>query len=300
MRYNSLSENLISRYGCKVYRLAIEGGFTCPNRDGKRGTGGCIFCAEGSGSFARNIGDVNAQLDAAKVLVADKCKSGKYIAYFQSYTATYMPAEIFKERLMAAATREDIVAISVATRPDCIDGEILLVLKYVSRFKPITVELGLQTANDKTGELINRCFNTEDYVNACRQLHGIGVEVVAHVIIGLPEEDLTDVLETVELVNLTADGIKLQLMHVLRDTVLCNMYECGNYVPLSLEEYTDILCECITHLSKHIVVHRLTGDGDKRLLAAPMWSADKKRVLNFIRSEFERRNISQGSVVSGQ
>ena len=292
---NMLSDVLKQKYGCKVYKLSVTGGETCPNRDGSCSTGGCIFCAEGSGGFAANNGDVNEQLDKAKARVKDKFSGDKFIAYFQSYTATYLPPEILYEKLMTAAKRDDIVAISVATRPDCLDDEVMSVLSKAVAVKPLTVELGLQTASDKTADLINRGYKTECYVDACKKLRAIGSEIVAHVIIGLPDETREDMLSTIELVSKTADGIKLQLLHVLKGTRLCQMYEKGEYVPLTIENYVNLLCDCITHLDRRIVINRLTGDGDKRLLVAPMWSADKKRVYNYIQARFNERNIEQGS-----
>ncbi len=294
MRYRSVNSAWSERFGGKVYRLAIEGGETCPNRDGSCGEGGCIFCAGGSGSFAEGQGDVNAQLDKAKLKVAAKSRGGKYVAYFQSYTATYMPPDCLRERLMTAVRREDIVAISVATRPDCLPNEALDVLGEVNGIKPVTVELGLQTASDSTARLINRGYPTSCYVDACRRLRERGLEIVTHVILGLPSEGLEQVLETVDLVGRTADGIKLQLMHVLRGTGLCEMYERGEYPPLSMETYLEWLAQCVERLPRDIVIHRLTGDGDKKLLAAPMWSADKKRVLNAVTRYFEENDVVQG------
>ena len=294
MRYLSVSDVWREKFGDKVYRLSIEGGKTCPNRDGTCSVGGCIFCAGGSGSFAESEGDVDLQLDLAKRRVAAKSNSDRFVAYFQSYTATYMPPEVLLERLMKAASRDDIVAISVATRPDCLPDEILSVLDRVNKVKPVTVELGLQTASDDTARLINRGYPTECYIEACEKLHSLGIEVVTHVIIGLPNETPDDLLKTIDLVGKTAQGVKLQLMHVLRGTTLCKWYEQGKYTPLSMDEYIDLLCQCVENLPPDIVVHRLTGDGDKKLLVAPLWSADKKRVLNAITRRFEERDIIQG------
>ncbi len=299
MRYLSVSDVWREKFGGKVYRLSIEGGVTCPNRDGTCGVGGCVFCAGGSGSFAENEGDVNAQLDLAKQRVAAKSKTDRFVAYFQSYTATYMPSEVLLERLMTAASREDIVAISVATRPDCLPDYVLAVLDRVNKVKPVTVELGLQTASDETARHINRGYATECYIEACDRLRAIGIEVVAHLIIGLPNETLDDLLNTVKLVGKTAQGVKLQLMHVLSGTKLCEWYEQGKYTPLSMEEYIALLCQCVEYLPPNVVIHRLTGDGDKKLLVAPLWSADKKKVLNAITRTFEEKNIMQGRRFKG-
>ncbi len=294
MRYLSVNDVWRKKFGGKVYRLSIEGGVTCPNRDGTRSVGGCIFCAGGSGSFAEKQGDVNAQLELAKQRVAKKSKTDRYVAYFQSYTATYMPSEVLLERLMTAAVREDVVAISVATRPDCLPDDVLQVLERVNAVKPVTVEFGLQTASDDTARLINRGYPTECYIEACEKLRSIGIEVVAHVIIGLPNETIDDVLRSVDLVGKTAQGVKLQLMHVLRGTKLCEWYEQGLYTPLSMEEYLEWLAMCVDRLPPNIVIHRLTGDGDKKLLVAPLWSADKKKMLNAITRTFEEKDIIQG------
>ena len=299
MRYLSVNDVWREKFGGKVYRLSIEGGVTCPNRDGTCGVGGCVFCAGGSGSFAESEGDVNAQLDLAKQRVASKSKTDRYVAYFQSYTATDMPSEVLLERLMTAASREDIVAISVATRPDCLPDEVLEALEKVNKVKPVTVELGLQSASDETARLINRGYDTECYIEACDRLRRLGIEVVAHVIIGLPNETLNDLLNTVDLVGKTAQGVKLQLMHVLRGTKLCEWYDQGMYTPLSMEEYIALLCQCVEHLPPNVVIHRLTGDGDKKLLVAPLWSADKKKVLNAITRTFEEKNIMQGRRFKG-
>ncbi len=296
---NSASEYYKRVFGCKVYRLSVAGGSTCPNRDGACGEGGCIFCAEGSGSFTPFCDDINAELDKAKRLVAAKCKSGKFIAYFQSYTATYGDTDALFARMESALAREDIVAASVATRPDCLPDGVIKRLAEFNKIKPVYIELGLQTASDKTAEIINRGYKTAIYADACRRLKSAGINVTTHMIIGLPSESDADIIRTADLIGQTADGVKIQLMHVLRGTKLHEMYECGEYKPLSLEKYTDLLCNCIERLPQSVVIHRITGDGDKRLLAAPMWSADKKRTLNYINSEISKRNITQGKLYNG-
>ena len=286
-------------FGDKVYRLSVAGGVTCPNRDGECGIGGCIFCAEGSGGFAPDVSDIDAELDTAKRLVEAKCRSGKFMAYFQSYTATYGDTDTLFARIERAMRREDIVAVAVATRPDCLPYSVILRLAELNNIKPVYVELGLQTASDKTAKIINRGYQTTAYIDVCRRLKSAGLNITAHMIIGLPNETRDDILNTARLIGETADGVKIQLMHVLRGTTLCDMYECGKYHPLALEEYTDLLCEVVEHLSPDTVIHRITGDGDKRLLVAPMWSADKKRTLNYINSEFTKRNIIQGKYFNG-
>ncbi len=286
-------------FGCKLYRLSVAGGATCPNRDGTCGTDGCIFCAEGSGGFVPDSGDINSELDMAKSLVVNKCKSGKFIAYFQSYTATYGDTDSLFMRIEVAIRRDDISTIAIATRPDCLPDSVIVRLARLNEIKPIYIELGLQTASDATAMIINRGYETAVYTDACKRLRTAGLNVTAHMIIGLPYETRDDILRTVRLISETAQGIKIQLMHVLRGTKLCDMYENGDYAPLSLEIYTDLICDVIEHLPRDTVIHRLTGDGDKRLLAAPMWSADKKRVLNYINSQISNRNITQGKLYNG-
>lgn len=299
MSINSASDYFKTEFGSKIYRLSLAGGKTCPNRDGTCGIGGCIFCAEGSGSFNPHEVGVNAEIDAAKRLVEHKCRQGKFIAYFQSYTSTYGDVDLLYSRIGTALSREDIVAAAVATRPDCLPDSVIKRLAEFNKIKPVYVELGLQTASDKTAEIINRGYKTAVYTDACRRLRASGLNITAHVIIGLPNENEADILDTARLVGATADGVKLQLMHVLRGTRLYEMYERGDYEPLSLERYTELLCAVIEHLPKRIVIHRITGDGDKKLLAAPLYSADKKRTLNYINSEFSKRNIVQGKYFNG-
>lgn len=299
MSINSASDYFKTEFGSKIYRLSLAGGKTCPNRDGTCGIGGCIFCAEGSGSFNPHEVGVNAEIDAAKRLVEHKCRQGKFIAYFQSYTSTYGDVDLLYSRIGTALSRDDIVAAAVATRPDCLPDSVIKRLAEFNKIKPVYVELGLQTASDKTAEIINRGYKTAVYTDACRRLRASGLNITAHVIIGLPNENEADILDTARLVGATADGVKLQLMHVLRGTRLYEMYERGDYEPLSLERYTELLCAVIEHLPKRIVIHRITGDGDKKLLAAPLYSADKKRTLNYINSEFSKRNIVQGKYFNG-
>lgn len=300
MRHNSAGEYFKRRFGCKVYRLAVAGGVSCPNRDGVCGEGGCIFCAEGSGGFVPSESDINSELERAKRLVEAKCRSGSYIAYFQSYTATYGDPERLESRLLTAARRDDIAAVSVATRPDCLGPDVMGVLAKAAEIKPLIVELGLQTASDETARFINRGYTTDVYTSACGRLHSVGAEVIAHVMLGLPHEGEREMLATIDLVNATADGVKLQLTHVLEGTRLAGLYRSGEYRPLELDEYVTLLAACVRRLDERVVIHRLTGDGDKRLLLAPEWSADKKRVLNRIRSEFERLDVVQGSARAGQ
>ncbi len=296
MRYNALSNYLTRRFGGKVYKLALDGGMTCPNRDGKVGFGGCVFCSEGgSGDFAEPYdGDVCGMIERAKARVRSKFCGDKFIAYFQSHTNTYASAQYLERLFSAAISHPSVVALSVGTRPDCLPPDVLDLLKALNAQKPVFVELGLQTVHDRTARLLRRGYETAVYDEAAKNLRERGINVVAHVILGLPGETKEDMLETVRRVGSTADGIKLQLLHVLRGTELEKMYARGEATPLGLDEYTDLLADCVEALPPDTIVHRLTGDAPKRLLVAPEWSADKKRVLNAISSTFDRRDVKQG------
>lgn len=285
MEYYSFNKYLRERFGCKVYKISINGGFTCPNRDGTLGTGGCIFCsAGGSGDFAESPElSITQQIENGKERVKNKIKSGKYIAYFQAFTNTYAPVEVLREKYTKAVNHRDIVMLSVATRPDCLPNEVIDLLKEINNIKPVSVELGLQTIHEKSAEYIRRGYNLECYNDAVRRLKEAGLEVVCHIILGLPGESKKDMLQSVEYACKSGiDGIKLQLLHVLRGTDLAKDYEAGKFKTLTFEEYLDIIKDCIKVIPKNIVIHRLTGDGAKKDLIAPLWSADKKRVLNAI------------------
>lgn len=294
-RYYSFNSYLRERFGGKVYKLALDAGMTCPNRDGTLGTGGCIFCAGGAGEFSeKDCGGVKAQLERAKARVRAKTDAEKFIAYFQSYTNTYAPAERLEELFFPVAELPEIAAVSVATRPDCLGGEILNVLEKLRQKKPLFVELGLQTIHEESARLIRRGYPLSVYDEAVKNLHAIGANVVTHVILGLPRESADMMEGTVRYAGRGADGVKLQLLHVLAGTDLQKMYGRGEFSVFTLSEYIDILCRCVEALPPETVVHRLTGDAPKRLLIAPAWSADKKRVLNEIKAEFERRDVRQG------
>ena len=297
MRYYSYSEYLKNKFGQKLYKLSLSISASCPNRDGTCGVGGCIFCSnEGSGDFAAAFNkSLPEQIEDAKKRVDKKYKGSKYIAYFQSFTSTHIAPEKLREHLLYVAGLEEIAGISVATRADCLGDEILSVLSEIAKIKPLTVELGLQTMHDKTAKLINRCCALSEYEKAVKKLKSIGAEVVIHVILGLPFETREMILQTVKYVSdLKADGIKLQLLHVIRDTRLCDMYEKGEFKTLSKQEYFEILGECLEILPPQMVIHRLTGDGDKKTLVAPLWSADKKRVMNDLSAYFNENDIRQG------
>ena len=297
--YNSFSEAMTRRFGRKVYKLSLDGGFTCPNRDGKIGFGGCVFCSgSGSGDFAEcGCGDISAQLERAKQRVAAKNRGGAYIAYFQSYTNTYAPVRRLEEVFYPAITHPDVVGLAVATRPDCLEPEKLRLLESLNRIKPVWVELGLQTVNPKTAAYIRRGYELPVYDDAMARLKAAGLETVVHMILGLPGETEVDMYRTAEYIGKSgADGIKLQLLHVLRGTDLYKDFMAGKFSVLEMEEYIRLLMGCIRRLPRSMVIHRMTGDGAKRDLAAPLWSGDKKRVLNAIRAAFEAEDLEQGSL----
>lgn len=286
----TLNAYLRDRFGCKVYKLSLNGGFTCPNRDGKIDTRGCIFCsAGGSGEFASDPKDsIQKQIEDAKKRVAAKIGDGKYIAYFQAYTGTYAPIERLRVLYTEALNHPDVVALSIATRPDCLEPEVLQLLEEMNEIKPVWIELGLQTIHEKSAEYIRRGYALDVYDKAVAELRKRNIEVIVHVILGLPGEKREDMLKTVQYVcNSGATGIKLQLLHILEGTDLAKEYEAGNVQVLSENEYIDILKECVNIIPDEVIVHRLTGDGDKKLLIAPLWSANKKHVLNRINREIK-------------
>ena len=288
MYYISLSEYLKARFGCKVYKLALEGGMTCPNRDGTCGVGGCIFCAaDGSGAFAQTGETVFEQIEAAKARVAGKIRDGKYIAYFQSFTNTYAPLSYLESLFRAAIDHPDVAVLSIATRPDCLPEDVLNLLAELNRIKPVWVELGLQTIHPDTARYIRRGYELPVYDRAVSDLKARGIEVITHVILGLPGESREQILDTVRYVGARTDGIKLQLLHVLRGTDLARDYAAGRFRTLELDEYCDLIVDCLRCLPEHVVIHRLTGDGAKKDLIAPLWSGDKKRVLNTLNRRIE-------------
>ena len=279
--YNKLSDHLQRQFGCKVYKLALRGGMTCPNRDGKLGTGGCIFCSQdGSGAFAETADTVSAQIEQAKARVSRKIKGGKYIAYFQDFTNTYAPLSYLEPLFHAAIDHPDVAALSIATRPDCLPENVLELLARLNRRKPVWVELGLQTIHEKTARYIRRCYPLSVYDKAVEALKARGITVITHVILGLPAETEEMMLQTVRYVGQKTDGIKLQLLHVLQKTDLASDFAQGKFQTLELKEYCSLVGKCLQVLPPHVVIHRLTGDGAKKDLIAPLWSGDKKRVLN--------------------
>jgi len=293
--YYSLNQYLKANFGCKVYKLSLDGGFTCPNRDGKIDTRGCIFCsAGGSGDFAESRSlSISEQIECGKKRVASKLsKQGdnKYIAYFQAFTNTYGPVEFLRNKYMEAVNHPEVVAVSIATRPDCLGDEVISLLSEINRIKPVWVELGLQTIHDKTSDYIRRGYDLKVYDEAVTSLKAEGIRIITHVILGLPGESREDMLETVKYVASTNTfGIKLQLLHVLKNTDLAGDYAAGKFVTLEEDEYLDLVRDCVALLPKDMVVHRLTGDGDKKSLIAPMWSADKKHVLSGLQKRLKER-----------
>lgn len=290
--YYSLDCYLKEKFGEKLYKLALDGGMTCPNRDGKISHGGCIFCSEGgSGEFSAKGKDINTQIENAKQLIKNKYSGSGYIAYFQSYTNTYADVGYLKKLFYPVIMRDDIRVLSIATRPDCLENDKIRLIEELCRIKPVWVELGLQTTNEATARLINRGYSLPVYDSAVKRLKSAGAEVITHAIIGLPNETYEDMEATVRYIaDSGADGIKLQLLHILKNTVLCDMYNEGLVRVLTEDEYVDIVCRLISVLPPDIVVHRLTGDGDKRLLIAPLWSCDKRRVLNKINHRLKLMN----------
>lgn len=284
MKYTTLNNYLKERFGEKVYKIALNGGFTCPNRDGKIGTRGCIFCSKGgSGDFAESPDlTITEQIENGKKRLEKKIKNGKYIAYFQAFTNTYAPVEKLRAIYTEAINHPDIVALSIGTRPDCLGNDVLALLDELNKVKPIFVELGLQTINEDTARYIRRGYTLEVYDKAVADLHKVGINVVTHIILGLPGESKNDMLKSVEYACKVTDGIKLQLLHILNGTDLAKDYEQGKFEVLTLEQYTEIIKECVQIIPENVVIHRLTGDGAKKDLIAPLWSADKKTVLNTI------------------
>lgn len=299
MQINDLSGYLKRQFGCKVYKLSLVGCTSCPNRDGTVGVGGCIFCSEnGSGEFAeKKAASVLEQIEAAKMQVAKKIKTNenvKYIAYFQSFTNTYGPIDELKKMFTEAISHPDIAVLSIATRPDCLSKEVLALLSELSAIKPVWVELGLQTIHKKSAEYIRRGYGLSVYDTAVEELHKIGVSVIAHMIIGLPNESRDMIYETAEYIGKTADGIKMHMLYVQKATDLYEEYKKGLVPLFDMDEYIDILIGCIERLPEKTVIHRMTGDGDKKTLIAPMWTADKRRVLNSINSQFRKKDVTQG------
>lgn len=319
MRYYSLNEYCKDTFGEKVYRLSLNGGMTCPNRDGSLGTHGCIFCSEGgSGDFAADYDiSISAQISKSKERIRQKTNCKKFIAYFQAYTNTYAPTKHLRRIFTEAILAPDVVALSIGTRCDCLSDEVLDLLEELNHIKPIWVELGLQTIHDSTHVNLNTHTTVAQFDAGVAALSARGISVITHVILGLPGETKEMMFETIQhIVRQTSSqmknnplffehhnktnsilphfGIKLHLLHVLKDTALASIYEANPFPLFELEEYCDFVVDCLTLLPPKMVVHRLTGDGPRKLLIAPLWSTDKKRVLNTIHKRMKERNTYQG------
>ena len=302
-RYHSLDYELKKVYGSKLYKLSLDGGMTCPNRDGTLGTRGCIFCSEGgSGDFAAPLSaSVAEQLEAAKSRILKKLpgkRDIRFIAYFQAYTNTYGPVSYLRELFTQAINHPEVAVLSIATRPDCLGPEVLQLIAELNSIKPVWIELGLQTIHENTARFIRRGFPLKVFEDAVFKLHELGIGTVIHTILGLPRETKHDMLETMEYIGkLPVQGIKLQLLHVLRGTDLGMLYEDGSFSDiLSMDEYIDLVISCLELLPKELVIHRITGDGPKKLLLAPLWSTDKKQVLNRIHRELKEQDTWQGKL----
>jgi radical SAM protein (TIGR01212 family) len=302
-RYYSLDYYIKEAFGEKLYKLSLDGGMTCPNRDGKLGVRGCIFCsAGGSGDFAgdRRL-SIKEQLSQAKQLVKKKHTGSSYIAYFQAYTNTYAPVDYLEKIFMEAISEPDIKVLSIATRPDCLSQEILELLSHLNKIKPVWIELGLQTSHKESADFIRRGYDLDVFEKAVYDLKNIGISVITHVILCLPGETSEMMLETISyLNNLPIDGIKLQLLHVLQGTDLAKVYEATPFYLPNPDEYLELLGKIISHLREDIVIHRLTGDGPKSLLIAPLWTGNKRLILNRIQKHFKDADIWQGKEISCQ
>ena len=296
-RYYSLDYYLKKTYGEKLYKISLDGGMTCPNRDGTLGTHGCIFCSRGgSGDFAasRTL-SVTEQIEAGKQQSAKKYTGSSYIAYFQAYTNTYASLEYLETLYMEAITHPDIRILSIATRPDCLSEKILDLLENLNRIKPVWVELGLQTIHEESARYIRRGYELPVFENAVSELRKRGIDVIVHTILCLPNETEQDILQTIEYLNhQDIQGIKLQLLHVLRGTDLAAWYENPGFPVFTEEEYIDLVIDCITLLPPRITIHRMTGDGPKNLLIAPLWSGNKRLVLNQMHKRLKERGAWQG------
>lgn len=296
-RYYSLDYYLKHTYGEKLYKLSLNGGMSCPNRDGTLGTRGCIFCSRGgSGDFASDASlTVTEQIEQGKALVNRKYTGSSYIAYFQAYTNTYASCEYLRALFTEAVRHPEIKILSIATRPDCLNKEIIELLSELNQIKPIWIELGLQTIHDSTARFIRRGYELPVFEKAVADLRQAGIEVIVHTILGLPGEDTSMILDTIDYLNhRDIQGIKLQLLHILKDTDLADYYEAHPFWIPSMEEYFELLGKCICRIRPDIVIHRLTGDGPKQILIAPLWSTNKRQVLNNMQSYFKTHDIWQG------
>ena len=296
-RYHSLNYFLRNKFGEKIYKISLDGGFTCPNRDGKVSKGGCTFCsARGSGDFAGSrILSITEQFEDRKKMMEKKWKDGKYIAYFQAYTNTYSPIEKLTRKYEETLAQENVIALSIATRPDCLEEDVLDYLEELNKKIYLWVELGLQTVNDETGRNFNRGYDLEVFDKSLKELQKRGIEVVVHTIFGLPGETKEDMLKTIDYVaHSGAQGIKFHLLHLMTGTKMVEQYESGELQLLSKEDYIDLICKGIAMIPEEMVVHRLTGDAPRQSLIGPMWSLKKWEVLNDIDKALVDNDIWQG------
>lgn len=297
--YHTLAYHVQELWGEKVYKLSLNGGMTCPNRDGTLGRRGCIFCsAGGSGEFAAPAElPIADQIEKAKKLVENKTTSQRYIAYFQAYTNTHGTPADLEALYLKAAMDPQIAAVSIATRPDCLGDEVLAVLSRLQRIKPVWIELGLQTIHEKTAQYIRRGYALDCFESSLKKLQALSIPVIVHVILGLPHETAEDMIKTVDyLAHISIQGIKLQLLHVLKHTDLAVDYENGLFTTLTMESYAELVVSCIERLPPEIVIHRVSGDGPKNLLIAPRWSRNKRKVLNLIDQTFKKCKTYQGKL----
>lgn len=294
--YNSLNYYLRQRFGEKVFKISLDAGFTCPNRGGEAGVGGCIFCSpRGSGDFAGTKENLKEQFYEVKGIMNKKWRSGKYLGYFQAYTNTYAPVEELREKYYSILELEDVLGLAIATRPDCLPIEVLELLEEINKKAYLWVELGLQTIHEDTAKLINRGYKLETYVNAVKELKKRNIDVVTHVILGLPGESRDDMLKTVDFIaNTGTQGIKLHLLHLMKDTRMVKLYEEGKLSFLSKDEYVNLIVDAVERLPEDMVVHRLTGDSPRSTLIEPTWSLKKWEVLNSIDDCFASRDTWQG------
>ena len=296
-RYHSLDYYIKQTFGEKLYKLSLDGGMSCPNRDGTLGTGGCIFCsAGGSGDFAGNkSASIKEQLEYAKTLVSKKHTGTSYIAYFQAYTNTYAPVSYLEHIFTEAIKEPDVKVLSIATRPDCLSKETLALLERLNKIKPVWIELGLQTIHKSSSDFIRRGYELDVFEKAVYDLKKRGISIIVHTILCLPRETESMMLDTISyLNNMPIDGIKLHLLHVLKGTDLADYYSSSPFYLPTLEEYLVLLGNIISNLRPDIVVHRITGDGPKSLLVAPLWTGNKRLVLNSIQKHFKDSDIWQG------
>lgn len=297
--YHSLNYFLRQKFGEKIFKISLDGGFTCPNRDGTLSDKGCIFCSgRGSGDFAPPaILPISEQFYQSRALLDNKWKSGKYIAYFQAFSNTYAPVDVLRKKYEEALSLPDVVGIAIATRPDCLDHSVLDLLDEINQKTYLWVELGLQTIHEDTAFLIQRGYSLSCFEEAVHNLSKRNIDTVVHLILGLPGENKSDILSSIQYIaSQSVQGVKLHLLHIIKNTPLYDYYLKNPFHVLTMEEYIDLVIDCLELLPPYMVVHRITGDGPKELLAAPLWSKNKKAVLNGIHKRFKERNTWQGKL----